>query len=181
MNGSGRNVAGCASCSGNCCRRYRVGITIADIQRLAEGTGLHPNHFVRLMEDDDEGFKLKPGGPTMSTYLIRRKDTGGCQFLMEIAPGKARCGVYAHRPLVCSNFPTMLSRGSVSVRQDTVCGEDAWNLAAMDVTGYRRDLTRDRSAWAEHRRMMTVWNSTLETTRKEAKPDALYDFMLTCT
>jgi len=178
MNGSGANVAGCAGCSGNCCRKYKVGVTVADVRALAAGMALHPKDFVRLLDADDDGFRLRPGGPAMELYLIRRAETGACQFLMEIAPGKARCGVYAHRPLVCSTFPTTLQRGAVAIRQDTVCGPDAWNLAAMNLATYRQDITRNRAAWAEHRQIVQAWNATIDTASREATPEDLYEFLL---
>ncbi|MCX2923762.1 YkgJ family cysteine cluster protein [Streptomyces sp. NEAU-W12] len=177
MNGSGANVAGCATCTGDCCRRYKVGVTAADMRRVAAGTALHPEEFITLLKDDT-GFKLVPEGPTLDLYLVRRPETGGCVFLMEIDSGKARCGVYAHRPLVCSNFPTTLERGAVGIRQDTVCGPDSWNLAAMELTTYRRDLERNREAWAEHRRLIRKWNAAVERGERERTARELYDFLL---
>jgi hypothetical protein len=50
MNGSGANLAGCATCAGRCCREYRVQITAADVRTLAAGTALPPSDFVRLEE-----------------------------------------------------------------------------------------------------------------------------------
>jgi Fe-S-cluster containining protein len=181
MNGSGANLAGCSTCAGNCCRHYRVGVNARDVRNLAAGTMLHPAEFIRLMEverKNREGFRLQPGGAEMDLYLIRAAKTGACVFLMEIAPGKARCGVYAHRPLVCSNFPTALTRGAVDIRQDTVCGPNAWNLSAMDLPTYRRDLTRDQTAWAEHRQLVKAWNAQVDTGGRERTDKDLYDYLL---
>ena len=177
MNGSGANVAGCANCAGNCCRTYKVEVTVADVRRLAAGTSLHPTDFIRLMDDED-GFRLGPGGPGKALFLIRRPESGACVFLMELAPGKARCGVYAHRPLVCSNFPTILRRNAVDIRQDVVCGPDSWNLAAMDVTTYRQDLTRNRAAWREHREIVETWNETIDAKGRKASHQELFDYFL---
>jgi Fe-S-cluster containining protein len=181
MNGNGANLAGCNNCQGNCCRNYRVGVTVRDVRQLAAGTALHPVEFVRLMETDRKdraGFRLRPAGPGMDLYLVRRPGTGACVFLMELAPGKARCGVYAHRPLVCSNFPTWLSRGSVDIRQDTVCGPDAWNLSAMDLPTYRRDLTRDRAAWTEHHVIVQAWNAAVDEAGQAKTEKDLFDYLL---
>lgn len=177
VNGSGINVAGCAACTGDCCRRYKVGVTVADVRRVASGTALHPEEFITLLEDET-GFRLRPDGPAFDLYLVRRKETGGCVFLMEIASGKARCGVYAHRPLVCSNFPTTLERGAVAIRQDTVCGPDSWNLAAMELNTYRRDIERNRAAWSEHLRVVEAWNTAVDARRRERTPRELYDYLL---
>lgn len=177
MNGSGANLAGCANCAGECCRKYKVGITAADMRRLAAGTALHPEEFVTLREDDT-GFRLRHDGPTLDLYLTKKEKPVGCVFLMEIAPGKARCGVYAHRPLVCSNFPTTLERGAVGIRQDTICGPDSWNLATMELTGYRRDLETNKKAWADHRRVARKWNRAVDADQRERTPRELYDYLL---
>lgn len=178
MNGSGRNLAGCATCAGECCRKYRVEITYLDVRELATGMDLDPIEFVRPLEDES-GFRLRPGGPGYSLYLKRDEKGNGCVFLMELAPGKARCGVYHHRPLTCSNFPAKLSReaGTVEVRQDTLCGPDSWNLAAMDLTGYRRDLVRGRAQWARHLRIVEAWNTAMEIKGRTATFRDLLDFL----
>jgi len=177
VNGSGVNVAGCAGCTGECCRKYKVAVTVSDVRRVAAGTALHPEEFITLLEDD-EGFRLRPDGPTLDLYLVRRPKNRGCVFLMELAPGKARCGVYAHRPLVCSNFPTKLARGAVAIRQDTVCGPDSWNLAAMELATYRRDLERNRVAWAGHLSLVEEWNAAVDAGKRARTPRELYDFVL---
>ncbi|GAA0330242.1 YkgJ family cysteine cluster protein [Actinoallomurus spadix] len=180
MNGSGANVAGCAGCAGKCCRSYAVGVTIRDVRALVEGTAMRPSDFLRLRDADGEGFRLRPDGPAKEVYLQRRSATGACVFLMEIASGNARCGVYAHRPLVCSTFPLTLQRGVVTTREDTVCGPGSWNLATMDLPAYRRDLTRDRSARAEDRQVMRAWNKTIDLQGWNATPDDLYEYLLNC-
>ncbi|MCO5967739.1 YkgJ family cysteine cluster protein [Actinoallomurus soli] len=180
MNGSGANVAGCAGCAGRCCRSYAVGVTVRDVRALAEGTAMHPSDFIRLRDTKGEGFRLQPGGPAKEICLQRRSETGACVFLMEIASGIARCGVYAHRPLVCSTFPLSLHRGVVTTREDTVCGPDSWNLATMDLPAYRRDITRDRSAWAEHRQVMRSWNTVVDARGWKATSQDLYEYLLNC-
>ncbi len=180
MNGSGGNVAGCATCAGRCCREYRVQVTAADVRTLAAGTALPPADFVKLeeCEADKPGFRLRPGGPSNELHLIRHATTGGCVFLMEISPGLARCGVYAARPMVCRNFPTALRLGAVSVRDGVKCGPGSWNLAAMDVTTYRRDLVGAEAAWKEHWDLVQVWNQAVDAESRQASPTELYDFLL---
>ncbi|MGI5224231.1 YkgJ family cysteine cluster protein [Actinoallomurus sp. CA-142502] len=178
---SGPNVAGCAGCAARCCRKYQVGITPRDVRVLAEGTAMHPSDFVRLLDTDKEGFRLRPGGPAKKLYLQRSADDSGCVFLMEIASGEARCGVYAHRPLVCSTFPMSLRGGVVTVRENVVCGPDSWNLFAMDLPNSRRELTLDNAARAEHREIIQAWNKRIDASGREATPYDLYDFLLRYT
>lgn len=169
--------AGCAGCAGQCCRTYKVAITASDMQRLASGTALPPSEFVTLLEHRS-GFRLEPGGPTLDLYLQRRSGGQGCVFLMEIAKGHARCGAYAHRPLVCSNFPLALEGGTVAARQDTVCGPDSWNLAAMDLVGYRGDLLRSRAAWSDHFALIERWNRKVDAGGRKKSPRQLYDYLM---
>jgi len=178
MSGNGVNLAGCTTCAGDCCRKYRVPVTARDVRTLVAGTGLRPGDFVRLVPADGEGFRLQRGGPAMEVHLQRRPETGACVLLMEIAPGKARCGVYAHRPLVCSNFPMTFQHGVVAARQDALCGPGAWNLTALDLPAYRRDIAGDNDARIEHRQLMQEWNATVDASEREATPGELFDYLL---
>jgi Fe-S-cluster containining protein len=180
VNGSGANVAGCATCFGRCCRAYRVDVTAADVRKLARGTDLHPREFIRLSRCNagKAGFRLRPGGPDLELNLVRNQQTGACVFLMEIAPDLARCGCYTSRPLVCSNFPTMLARGTVAVRQDVKCGPGAWNLATMDLRTLRRDLVRAEALYTEHKRLIAAWNATVDGGGRERSRDDLFEYLL---
>ncbi|MFB9833547.1 YkgJ family cysteine cluster protein [Actinoallomurus acaciae] len=178
MNGSGASAAGCADCGGKCCREYKVGVTVRDVRVLAEGTAMHPSDFIRLLDTDKEGFRLRPGGPAKKLYLQRSSAGTGCVFLMEIAAGRARCGVYAHRPLVCSTFPLSIQRGVVTPREETICDIDSWNLAGMDLPACRRELIQDRSAREEHRQLIQAWNKIVDASDRESTPQELYDWLM---
>jgi Fe-S-cluster containining protein len=183
VNGGGANLAGCADCGGRCCREYNVQVTIADVRRLATGMAVHPREFVYLKEGkegDNSDFRFRPGGPLYDLHLRHRPDTKGCVFLMEIAPGKARCGAYVHRPMVCATFPATLDQGSVGIRAKTLCGgPDSWNLATMDLVTYRRDITRNRAAWREHLDLVERWNARVDAGEPGLTHEDLYEYILT--
>jgi Fe-S-cluster containining protein len=153
---------------------------VADVRKLAAGTGLHPGDFLTLWNTSEgkDGFRLRPDGPATELNLVRNDITRGCVFLMEIGPDLARCGVYAHRPFVCRNFPTALTGGAVGIRPEVKCGPNSWNLATMDLATYRRDLKRSEAALAEHRKIMAVWNAAIQASGQERTPDDLYNFLL---
>ncbi|MFF7649509.1 YkgJ family cysteine cluster protein [Streptomyces sp. NPDC007983] len=182
MNGGGANLAGCADCGGRCCREYNVHVTVADVRRLASGMAVHPREFVYLKEgkeEDNSDFRFRPGGPLYDLHLRHRPDTKGCVFLMEIAPGKARCGAYVHRPMVCATFPAALDQGSVGIRAKTLCGgPDSWNLATMDLVTYRRDIMRNRAAWREHLDLVERWNARIDGGELGLTHEDLYEFIL---
>ena len=84
MNGSGANLAGCATCAGRCCRDYRVEVVVRDVRILAAGTALHPREFLWLRDSGGpNGFQLQPAGNGMELHLWRHQPTGACVFLME--------------------------------------------------------------------------------------------------
>ncbi|WP_369199221.1 YkgJ family cysteine cluster protein [Streptomyces sp. PU-14G] len=179
MSGSGANLAGCASCKGRCCREYTVNVTLADVRRLAAGMALHPREFVTLKEKEDGDFRFRPGGPLYDLRLRHRPVTQGCVFLMEIAPGHARCGAYVHRPRVCANFPAALTGNTLSIRDNTLCGDsDSWNLTAMDLPALRANIMRNREAWGEHLRRAEQWNAWVDRGHRTLSEDAFYDFVL---
>lgn len=178
MNGGGANVAGCGHCGGKCCRMYRVGVNIADVWRIADGTALHPREFITLTHAEGNGFRLKRYGSHQAFLLQRRPENNACVFLMEIAENRARCGVYAHRPRVCSNFPTALKNGAITIREGTACGDNSWNLAGMDLPAYRRGHTEDKAGWERHREVVEAWNEMIDASDKEATEDELFDFLM---
>ncbi|MER8235789.1 YkgJ family cysteine cluster protein, partial [Streptomyces sp. NPDC094049] len=179
MSASGRSLGGCASCGGRCCREYTVNVTMADVRRLAAGMALHPREFVTLREKDDGDFRFRREGPMYDLRLRHRPDTEGCVFLMEIAPGHARCGAYVHRPMVCATFPAALTRNTVSIRDNTLCGDaNAWNLTVMDLPGLRSDILRNRAAWSEHLRTADRWNALVDASHHSRTHDDLYEFIL---
>jgi Fe-S-cluster containining protein len=122
---------------------------------------------------------MRPDGKEKVLCLRRHEPTGACVFLLEIAPGVARCGAYPHRPLVCRIYPATLARGVVSVRPDTKCGPDAWNLATMDLCAYRQDLEQARAAWTEHLRLAQTWNDRITREYRTVEPEELFDYVLT--
>jgi transposase len=83
---------------------FNVGNDAGATHMAAQLDGRHVEQAQRrggLRElDNGKGFRLRPQGPTVELMLVRNRPTGACVFLLEIAPDKARCGVYAHRPLV---------------------------------------------------------------------------------
>ncbi|MEU7320804.1 YkgJ family cysteine cluster protein [Streptomyces griseoviridis] len=179
MSGPEANLAGCASCKGRCCREYTVNVTMADVRGLATGMALHPREFVALKEKDDGDFRLTRGGPLFDIRLRHRPDSEGCVFLMEIAPGHARCGAYVHRPRVCANFPAGLTRNTVAVRDKTLCGDaDSWNLTAMNLPALRANILRNRAAWTEHLRMAERWNAHVDASHRSRSHDELFAFIL---
>ncbi len=167
---------GCATCVGDCCRRYLVPVTVADVHRIVTATALHPREFVQLIGHTvpPAGFRLRPGGDQLYLMLDRRA-TGACVFLVELPSGQARCGAYPHRPSACRTFPTSLKHGTPTIRPDVRCGPGAWCLATMDLAGYRNDLTEQLAGWQAHVKIVADWNSRIVA---ERSAEDLFTFLL---
>jgi Fe-S-cluster containining protein len=173
---------GCATCVGECCRRYVVPVSVVDVRAIVQATALHPAEFLALRALAPAvpvpGFRLEPGGPEAMVVLDRRSG-GACTFLLELPGGQARCGAYGHRPLACRAFPTTLRHGTAAVRRDVVCGPDAWSTATMDLAAYHADLTAQRLAWAEHGRIAVAWNEVVDSTGVRRSGAQLMSHLLT--
>ena len=162
---------GCPNCVGECCRRYVVPVTVADIRTIIAATALRPADFVELREPPMQmpGFRLSPDGPQQHLTLAKKSVALAhsmapkeCAFLMSLPSGSARCGIYPHRPGACRAFPTTLRMGTAAVRPDVACGTGAWNVATMDLAGFRRDLVAQQAAWAESSRIAHRWNRLVD-------------------
>jgi Fe-S-cluster containining protein len=167
---------GCATCVGECCRRYLVPVTVADVHRIIAATALHPREFVQLTGHalPSAGFQLGRGSGQQHLVLDRRS-SGACVFLLELASGQARCGAYQHRPSACRTFPTILRHGTPAIRAEIRCEPGAWCLAVMDLAGYRHDLKEQGTAWEAHGRIVATWNSQVAAERTE---EELFAFLL---
>jgi Fe-S-cluster containining protein len=138
----------CTSC-GNCCRRFRVPLTDADLARLANATGREPAELVEWLEPDavdmvgePESFVLLPQGRRLMT-LAWQGD--GCRFLED-----NRCSVYAARPVSCRIYPfdvTSGRRGGVR------------RLRLLDLTGCEHE-------WARAQRQTLVANQAAQLRRE---------------
>lgn len=113
------------------------------------------------MPPGGDGVRLVMDGPLLSRVLDKKQraaERAPCVFLLELRPGLARCGVYAHRPVVCAAFPFAFHHGSIAPRNNALCGTDAWNLAALDLPALRAQVLRAELEWAVHRVVVARWN-----------------------
>lgn len=94
----------CTGC-GNCCKKTYICVTDADVNRLVEGTGKPADEIVRFAKEDE--IHLNKRHPWWVRFanrrgvMVLRWKRGRCQFLGD----DNRCGVYAHRPIVCRLHP----------------------------------------------------------------------------
>lgn len=156
---------GCATCEGRCCREYLVPLTCLDVHRLARALALPPERFALLVPDDEpSSIRLTAGGPGFAIVLDKRepqRDRASCVFLMELADGTGRCGVYADRPRACRTFPTTLERGALALMPGIVCGPGSWDLSRMDVAAWRDAHSAAETEQKLHQAVVAAWNASL--------------------
>jgi len=139
----------CLSCHGPCCFEHVVPITAYDLWRLARNLGVP---WASLVELDfhkialNDGFRLDRG-PKHYHYLLKRRESGACLFLVEIDDTHRRCGVHALRPGPCRRYPLVPAdgEGGVEFGNHAICPEPqaAMYRAAL---GELRHLVDDSEA-----------------------------------
>jgi Fe-S-cluster containining protein len=144
-----RSQNGCSTCrTARCCVVFDPELTGADLARLTE-LGLHPDDIADLRPvhaalagpdaihlGDARTWDLRlrrtsaPAHPSPDPTLDPRR----CGFLVTLGEGRARCGVYAHRPLACRLFPSDLTRFGVMVlTPEAICPPDAFAQERADL------------------------------------------------
>lgn len=173
--------SGCAVCpTARCCVVFDPEMTGADLHRLVRGLHLAPGDVaelrpVRIDEGEGDAIVLAPGCGwelrLRRTTLARAPGAPpaeACGCLVSLAPDVHRCGVYAHRPMVCRTFPSDLTPFGVMVgNPEGVCPPGSWSQARADLGGLHRLHRRAAAERELHRAFVARWN--------EAPPAETFD------
>jgi Fe-S-cluster containining protein len=175
----------CEACVGQCCKHYAVNLNGHDVWRIASTLRLAPEQFVTIGQESQPtpvGFRLDATKMTFALVLAKRQGPDGiqqCTFLANLGGGISRCGIYPHRPAACRVFPAKLVRGSVAFREDVVCPKGSWNVAALDLSMWRKLLLRSHMEWALYATVVRHWNeAAVVTPRGEMRtPKEFFRFL----
>src|SRR5205085_2911518 len=121
----------CATC-GACCKSYLVPVCGYDIWQISTRENLSPEQFVVLIPQNPpalDGFRLTHDGPAFGLVLDKKGRfdfKGACIFLVQMAGGHERCGIYDHRPVVCQGYPMAIWGNAVFQRTETLCPPNSW-------------------------------------------------------
>jgi Fe-S-cluster containining protein len=160
----------CATC-GVCCRSYIVPVTGQDVWRISRHQRLAPDAFlvaIRQAEERSDGFRLEPGGPTHSLMLDKQgrlKLEQSCVFLLHLAGGHDRCGIYEHRPVVCQAYPMVLAPRGVTLRERPLCPPDSWPEAELGKRSWRRAVLRVTMQFDLYAEVTARWNARVDAAR----------------
>jgi Fe-S-cluster containining protein len=153
----------CATC-GKCCRSYVVPVCGYDVWWISTRQRLSPEQFVVAYPQKQsvrESFLLEPSGQQLGLALDKRGPftiDRACIFLVELAGGNARCGIYADRPVVCQVYPMSLRQGLVSQRPDSLCPPDAWPAVELANPSWRLAAQRLRIRFDVYQEVVARWN-----------------------
>jgi Fe-S-cluster containining protein len=161
----------CGTC-GVCCRSYMVPLCGRDVWQISIRLRMAPEQFVFAYREDAptaDAFYLDPAGAAYSLCLDKRGKRSGfdwqaqspCIFLLELQGGHCRCGIYAHRPMVCRDYPMRAVAGGVAVRDDVLCPPNSWSPAMLRRPSWSIALQRRRMHFDIYRVVVARWNAHL--------------------
>ncbi len=157
----------CATC-GACCRSYIVPVCGYDVWLISTQQRLSPESFLAILpqrQPNAEGFRLEAAGPTFELALDKRgrlHPKQPCVFLVRLAGGHDRCGIYAHRPLVCQTYPMSLWRGALYLRQEALCPSNSWPAEVVKRQPWRPAIQRQHMHFDIYREVVARWNARVE-------------------
>ncbi len=153
----------CGTC-GICCRSYIVPLCGYDVWRISTLQRLGPEQFVIACEQGQpgaDGFLLDDGQSHYGLVLDKRGPVNPkrpCVFLIDLAGGHSRCGIYEHRPVVCQAYPMVLSQTGVAQRRDSLCPPNSWPPAAIARPHWHLALQRQRMHIDIYHLVVACWN-----------------------
>jgi Fe-S-cluster containining protein len=148
-----------------------VPVTGYDVWRISSGQRLDPEQFLILFPQPPEkleSFRLTAGGMSYALALDKQGrfvPRSPCIFLMRLAGGHERCGIYDHRPSACRTYPMRMEGRQIVQRPDLLCPPNSWPPAAMARPSWREALQRQRMQYDIYHEVVTRWN-----TRVDARP-----------
>ncbi|MBI4494040.1 MAG: YkgJ family cysteine cluster protein [Chloroflexi bacterium] len=168
MSGSSHNP--CATCQSHCCRSYIVTLCGYDVWLISTRLHLGPEQFVVPYPQHQvglDGFRLEADGTTFALMLDKQgrlRVKQPCVFLVRLAGGHDRCGIYPIRPAVCRTYPMMLERGEIVQRADALCPPGVWPEPALRWPAWREAQRRLRMHFAVYHEVVARWNARVAAT-----------------
>ncbi len=154
----------CATC-GLCCRSYIVPVCGYDVWLISTREHLSPEQYLILCPQEPpglDGFRLSADSPPYGLALDKKgrfEAKRPCVFLVQMAGGHDRCGIYDHRPVVCQGYPMAIWSGVVFKRSESMCPPNSWPEDAAQRPGWRAALQRFYMYMDIYIQIVARWNS----------------------
>jgi Fe-S-cluster containining protein len=156
----GGGYGACPACT--CCFGMRAEVTGFDVVRLVDALGVDAIALVEASPDPvttETSFYLDTAGDAFIAVLRRRADPFRCSLLVgPLGDGAYRCGVYAHRPLVCRAYPFELVDGAIGLRSPVRCPAGAWTAGPEADRAHRPELRLHTLESDVQRWLVRTWN-----------------------
>ena len=174
----------CATC-GACCKSYIVPVVGYDVWQISVRERLSPEQFLVAVPQPEpglDGVRLSQGGPVYGLALDKRgafESKRPCVFLVTMAGGHDRCGIYDHRPVVCQGYPMAIWSGVMFKRADTLCPPGSWAPDEALRPSWRRALQRFYMHMDIYQAVVARWNAHVDFREGARFPlPAYYSFLL---
>jgi Fe-S-cluster containining protein len=125
-------------------------------------------------KDTSEGFYLNS---TDSPYYLmldkkqRFTRTRPCVFLMSLAQGQEKCGIYEHRPAICRAYPMSMMHGEARLSRNAICPSGSWSQEEMGKPVWREAVRRTHVELDLYTCVVSRWNA-----RVAHSPDESFTF-----
>lgn len=162
MSDAGHNP--CATC-GACCRNYVVPLCGRDVWAISTQQRLDPEEFVTafpLSKPAPDAFQLNGDSFTFVMALNKQGEfivEAPCTFLVQLGGGHARCGIYAHRPVVCQSYPMIMFRETVIQRKDSLCPPNSWSAEDVQRPAWRAKIQHVNMSFDIYHEVVARWNA----------------------
>ena len=136
-----------------------------DVWLISTRQHLGPEQFLLAFPQQQpglDGFRLSGDGPTFGLALDKQgplRATQPCVFLMRLAGGHDRCGIYAERPVVCRSYPMSVWENAVVQRRDALCAPGSWSEADVGLPAWRDSLQLLRIHFDFYHEVVARWNA----------------------
>jgi len=155
----------CHNCQGACCRSYIVPVTGYDVWRISTSQRLAPESYLiagHQSEENSEGFLLDPDGRPFFLALDKKgrfHRYQPCIFLLSLAGGQYRCGIYSHRPTACRVYPMAIDKGGVRLSTHALCPPNSWSQREIERPTWLKAIKRIYIESDLYTEVVARWNA----------------------
>lgn len=144
-----------------------------DIWQISRAQHLNPEDFVVAIPQPKSRyttFKLNRDGFFYTLALAKKGEfepKRACVFLVELAAGHSRCGIYLQRPVVCQSYPMGLFRDRVFLRKDNRCPPNSWPADDAQRPQWRSKIQLNDMHFDLYSEIVERWNARVAATPAE--------------